>query len=191
MCVEGKPVELELKPLEVLVSNCCSTRGRSDQTKLLDAVWPGLMVVDSSLATAVSKLRKALGDEDSSIVLTVPRVGYRMGVPMHGQPITTSSDWGELGFNAGDAIPGREHWGLVRPLDVSRSSEVWLAAQPKTHELRVFKFASNVVRLKSLKREVTVSRFFRESLGDRSEFVHILEWNFEVQPYSLKVNTGD
>ena len=53
---------------------------------LLEAVWPGLMVVDGSLATAVSKLRKALGDDESAILLTVPRVGYRLGVPVRIKP---------------------------------------------------------------------------------------------------------
>lgn len=80
--VNGTPVELELKPLEVL--HQLLRRGNEVVTKeeLLQTVWPGLMVVDGSLATAMSKLRKALGDGDSSIVLTVPRVGYRLGVPV-------------------------------------------------------------------------------------------------------------
>ena len=43
-----------------------------------------------------------------------------------------------------------------------------------------------ISRLKGLKREITVSRFLRESLGDRPEFVRILEWNFETPPYFLE-----
>jgi len=188
--VHGRPVDLELKPLEVLVQLLRHAGEVLTKQELLEAVWPGLMVVDGSLATAMSKLRRALGDEDSSIVLTVPRVGYRLGVPVHSKPIATSSFGGELGFHPGDTVPGREHWRLVRPLDVSKNSEVWLAEHPKTHELRVFKFASNEARLKALKREVTVSRFLRESLDNRPEFVHILEWNFESQPYFLESEYG-
>lgn len=41
------------------------------------------MVVDGSSATAVSKLRKAIGDEKEPIILIVPRVGYRLAVPVH------------------------------------------------------------------------------------------------------------
>jgi serine/threonine protein kinase len=37
-----------------------------------------------------------------------------------------------------------------------------------------------------LKREITVSRFLRESLGDRPEFVRVLEWNFETSPFFLE-----
>jgi serine/threonine protein kinase len=45
-------------------------------------------------------------------------------------------------------------------------------------------------RLKSLKREVTVSRFLRESLGERPDFGRLLEWNFDAEPYSLEIEYG-
>ena len=60
----------------------------------------------------------------------------------------------------------------------------------KTRELRVFKFSSGAVRLKGLKREVTVSRFLRESLGERPELVRVLEWNFATHPYFLESEYG-
>src|SRR5215510_3876648 len=88
--VGGKLVGLELKPLEVLLQLLVNAGKVVTKEALLDAVWPGLMVVDGSLATAVSKLRKALGDADSSIVLTIPRVGYRLGVPVRTRPATDS-----------------------------------------------------------------------------------------------------
>src|SRR5262249_3100387 len=157
---------------------------------LLDSVWPGLMVVDGSLATAVSKLRKALGDADSSIVLTIPRVGYRLGVPVRSRPATDSQVEPNWNFSAGDMVPGRESWRLVRSLPTTESREVWLAENPKTHELRVFKFALRGGRLKSLRREVTVSRFLREALGERPDFGRLLEWNFEKRPYSLESEYG-
>lgn len=80
--VRGEPVELELKPVEVLLHLLRHANEVVTKEDLLNAVWPGLMVVDGSLATAVSKLRKALGDDDSSIILTIPRVGYRLAVPV-------------------------------------------------------------------------------------------------------------
>jgi serine/threonine protein kinase len=146
--------------------------------------------VDGALATAMSKLRRALGDENSTVVLTLPRVGYRLAVPVHSKPVGAVNPWAELGLKEGDSVPGREHWRLARRLDVSASSEVWLAEHPKTHELRVFKFATNLVRLKGLKREVTVARFLRESLGERPEFVRLLEWNFDAPPHFLESEYG-
>src|SRR5215831_4043734 len=89
--VSGRLVDLELKPLEVLLQLLVNAGKVVSKEALLDAVWPGLMVVDGSLATAVSKLRKALGDSESKIVLTVPRVGYRLGVPVRSRPVTAST----------------------------------------------------------------------------------------------------
>src|SRR5580658_8917751 len=88
--VNGEVVELEPKPIEVLHQLLLRAGQVVTKEDLLDSVWPGLMVVDGSLATAVSKLRKALGDDESSVLLTVPRVGYRLGVPVRVTPSGTA-----------------------------------------------------------------------------------------------------
>ena len=66
-------------------------------------------IVDGSLATAVSKLRKAMGDDDHPVIVTVPRVGYRLAVPVYCKTVAASSG-PELGFKAGEVAPGREQW---------------------------------------------------------------------------------
>ncbi len=183
--VKGKPVELETKPLDILLQLLLHAGEVVTKEELLESVWPNVSVVEGSLATAISKLRKAMGEDDHPVIVTVPRVGYRLAVPVYCKTVAAAVGQ-ELGFKAGDAVPGRDQWRLTRAMDVSGSSEVWLAENPKTHEQRVFKFAADGVRLKGLKREITVSRFLRESLGDRPEFVRILEWNFETPPFSLE-----
>jgi TolB-like protein/DNA-binding winged helix-turn-helix (wHTH) protein/cytochrome c-type biogenesis protein CcmH/NrfG len=80
--VRGAAVELEAKPLELLRQLLLRQGEVVTKEELLQAVWPGLIVVDGSLATAVSKIRRVLGDEDAPVVVTVPRVGYRLGVPV-------------------------------------------------------------------------------------------------------------
>jgi DNA-binding winged helix-turn-helix (wHTH) protein/serine/threonine protein kinase len=183
--VNGKAVELESKPLEVLYQLLVHGGAVVRKDELLESVWPGVTVVDGSLATAVSKLRKALGDDDSPIVLTVPRIGYRLGVPVNCKRLAAPR-LAQLDFKPGDAVPGRDQWRLVRPLGKSEANEVWFAEHSKTHELRVFKFAADGVRLRALKREVTLSRFLHESLGARADFVRVLEWNFDTAPYYLE-----
>jgi serine/threonine protein kinase len=126
-----------------------------------------------------------MGDEDHPAIVTVPRVGYRLAVPVYCKTVAAAAGPG-LQFKAGDSVPGREQWRFVRQMEVSGSSDVWLAENPKTREQRVFKFAADGARLKGLKREITVSRFLRESLGERPEFVRILEWNFETAPFFLE-----
>jgi serine/threonine protein kinase/DNA-binding winged helix-turn-helix (wHTH) protein len=187
--INGRPVDLELKPLEVLQQLLLRAGEVVSKEDLLDAVWPGLNVVDGSLATAVSKLRKALGDDNSDIILTVPRVGYRLAVAVQTAQVSPPR-WEDIELEPAASVPGRGQWRLVRRLDLSPGSEVWLAENPKTHEQRVFKFASNPARLKGLKREVTVARFLRSALGERSEFVRVLEWNLESPPYVIESEYG-
>ncbi|MDE2367926.1 MAG: winged helix-turn-helix domain-containing protein [Burkholderiales bacterium] len=58
--------------------------------RLLDAVWPGLIVTPSSLYDAVAQLRKVLGADH---VATVPRKGYRLATPVtpHAVSATTTT----------------------------------------------------------------------------------------------------
>jgi serine/threonine protein kinase/DNA-binding winged helix-turn-helix (wHTH) protein len=181
--ISGVAVDLESKPLEVLYQLLLHAGEVVTKEELFEAVWPGVSVVEGSLATAVSKLRKAVGDGDPPVVLTVPRIGYRLGVPVQCRRVAPSAR--ELNFKAGDAVAGRDQWRLVRRLDAA-SSEVWLAEHPKTHESRVFKFAADGVRLKGLKREVTLARLLKQSLGERPDLVRILEWNFDTSPFYVE-----
>jgi TolB-like protein/serine/threonine protein kinase/DNA-binding winged helix-turn-helix (wHTH) protein/Flp pilus assembly protein TadD len=182
--VRGETVEMEAKPLEVLHQLLLHAGEVVTKDALLESVWPGLMVVDGSLATAISKLRKAL-DSDDGIVVTLPRVGYRLAVPVQCKTVAPLA-LPVLRFEPGEPIPGRDHWRLARRLGLSPSSETWLAEHQKTHETRVFKFAPDVHHANGLKREVTVARLLRELLGERPEFVRILEWNFESDPYFIE-----
>jgi DNA-binding winged helix-turn-helix (wHTH) protein/serine/threonine protein kinase len=181
---QGKAVELESKPLDVLSQLLLHAGEVVTKSELIEAVWPDTATVDGSLTTAISKLRRVFG-EGHYIIVTVPRVGYRLAIPVHLR-VTSASTRVDLGFRIGNAVPGREQWRFSRSLEVSGASEVWLAENPKTRETRVFKFAADGVHLKGLKREVTVSRFLRDSLGERREFVPVLEWNFETAPYFLE-----
>ncbi len=188
--VGGKAVELELKPLELLVQLLRRASEVVTKDELLETVWPGLTVVDSSIATAIFKLRKALEDEDSTIIVTVPRIGYRLEAPVRNKAIPSAEFRAQIGLESGNLVPGREQWRLLRPLNATANSEVWLASHAKTHEPRVFKFAANEERLRSLKREVTVSRYLRESLGARPDFVRILEWSLDTSTYFLESEYG-
>src|SRR5712692_4817941 len=182
--IAGKPEELESKPLEVLYRLLLRAGEVVTKEELFEAAWPGVTVVEGSLATAVSKLRKALGEGEPPIVVTVPRIGYRLGVPAHCHRVAAPSVR-ELAFKSGDAVTGRDQWRLVRKLEAA-SSEVWVAEHPKTHESRVFKFAADGVRLRGLKREVTLARLLKQSLGERPDLVRILEWNFDTPPFYVE-----
>ena len=186
--VSGRSVDVEVKPLVVLHQLLLHAGEVVTKDELLESVWPGTSVVDGSLATAVSKLRKALGSEQR-VIVTIPRIGYRLGVPVTRESITAPA-WPQLHLAAGQMVSGRAQWCLVRRLDQRPSSEVWLAEHAKTRERRVFKFALDETDLRSLKREVTLTRLLRESLGDRPDFVRLFEWNFEQHPHFIESEFG-
>ena len=75
---------LEPKLMQLLV--CLMENQGQVQTRanLLERVWEDTHVSDEVLTTAISKLRRILGDTSrKSIIQTVPKKGYRMVVPVH------------------------------------------------------------------------------------------------------------
>ncbi len=176
--VRGTMVEVEVKPLEVLHQLLLHAGEVVTKAEFSSRSGRASTVVDGSLATAVSKVRKLLGRRrrivDGACRVPASRPGTLQSAPAPAVP--------DVQFESGQPIPGRDQWRLARRLDLSPSSEVWLTEHPKTRETRVFKFASDAPRLKCLKREVTVGRLLRDALGERPDFVRILEWNFDTDP---------
>ncbi|HVH33821.1 MAG TPA: protein kinase [Tahibacter sp.] len=133
----------------------------------------------------VSRLRRALADEDFRIVGNVARVGYRLGVPAHAEPIAGFAAAASP-LKAGSAVPLRTDFILIEPLGTGEV-EVWLARHRRTQTPRVFKFAVDGPRLSSLKREVTLARVLQQTLGERADFVQPSAWNFETAPFWIKL----
>jgi DNA-binding winged helix-turn-helix (wHTH) protein len=84
LSVDGRRVAIETKPLEVLRALLLRGGELVSKGELLDLIWPDVTVVEASLTTAVHKLRLAIADEQRNphIVQTVPKIGYRIGVPI-------------------------------------------------------------------------------------------------------------
>ena len=83
-------------------------------------------------------------------------------------------------------IPLRPNWQLTERLGAGGFGEVWLAHHKETAEKRVFKFCYEARRLQSLRREATLFRVLKESLGQRDDIARILDWNFDQAPYFLE-----
>ncbi len=186
--VAGQDVELEHKPLEVLQHLLRHAGEAVTKDELLSAVWAGRVVVEAVLTNAIGKLRRALADEAQDIIVTLPRVGYRLAVPVSRRAVEFLPDASRL--DVGDAVPRRANWRLETALARTEGNEVWLARHAKTHEARVFKFSLAGKGLSGLKREVTVARLLRESLGEREDFVRALDWDFEQAPYFIESEYG-
>jgi DNA-binding winged helix-turn-helix (wHTH) protein/TolB-like protein/Tfp pilus assembly protein PilF len=84
-------VRLEPKAMELLVVLASRPGQVVSREELLSAVWPGVVVGDEALSQAVTKLRKALGDDARAptYIETISKRGYRLIArvePMQGRP---------------------------------------------------------------------------------------------------------
>lgn len=187
--VGGLLVDVQQKPLQVLALLLSEPGEVVSKERLFDLVWNQRATGDAVLANAVSKLRGALGDENARSIVTVARQGYRFDGTVERMAVGRRLA-GSLAMAVGDPVPGRESYQLHRLLGRSLLSETWLARQPRSGDRRVFKFAPDGERLADLKREVTLYRVLRESLGERDDITRVIDWNFEVAPYWLECAYG-
>lgn len=189
LTVDGQPVELEQRPLQVLAELLRHPDEVVTREELLDTVWAGRPTVDNVLANAVTKLRKALGEQESARISTLPRIGYRLAGPVERIAVGRQLRTG-LALAVDMPVPRREAFRLESLLGAHDGSEVWRARHAKTGESRVYKFGSDGESLAALKRETTLSRLLRESLGPRDDLVRVLDWNFDAAPFFLESEDG-
>ena len=187
--VNGQTAPLEAKPLEVLHELLLRAGEAVSKEELFDAVWPGVTVVEGSLATAISKLRRALGEGREEVIETVPRIGYRLAAAVTIKHVEAPLA-PRFAFTSGDPVPRRPQWRLDRALGETGAADVWLARHEKTGEPRVFKFADAPDRLRSLKREAALSRLVFAGLGKSAPLPALLEWNFDASPFFLEYAYG-
>jgi DNA-binding winged helix-turn-helix (wHTH) protein len=93
LVVDGNRVPIETKPLELLRELLLHAGNLVSKDRLMDRVWPDVEVVEASLPTAIRKLRRALRDDrrDRPIIETVPRIGYRLTVPVEVEELAETS----------------------------------------------------------------------------------------------------
>ncbi len=186
--VGGRVVTVQPKPLRVLAVLLRQAGRTVSRDALYAAVWGESVTVEHVLASAVSKLRGALGAEGGAIV-TVAREGYRLDAAVqHGAAAADVPGMPPLA--AGLAVPGRPRHLLVRRLGRSERCETWLAEQPRTADRRVYKFARNAGQLAELKRELTLTRVLRKALGERPDMPRVLDASFDAPPFWIECEWG-
>lgn len=82
-------IKLQRKALAVLWTLASQPGEPVTRSALLDAVWPGAVVVDDVLSYQVKALRQAIEDDprNPQYILTAHRIGFRLVVP--GEPATS------------------------------------------------------------------------------------------------------
>ncbi len=114
---------------------------------------------------------------------TPPTGGSNAQRDVHGEQEST------LGWRPaqGHDLPGRPNWVLIEKLGEGGFGDVWLTEHRKTRDRHVIKFCYSVDRLRTLKREVTLFRLLKETLGDRPDIARVLDYQFEHKPYFLEM----
>lgn len=85
-CIErgGESIHVHPKPMAVLERLAAGRGDVVTRDELFESVWPGLIVTDDALAQCIVELRKVFGDSahDPQVIETVPKVGFRLLLPV-------------------------------------------------------------------------------------------------------------
>ena len=187
--VAGQGVELEPRPLALLLELLRHAGEIVTREELIESVWAGRPTVDNVIPNAITKLRRALGPGNADTIVNVPRVGYRLDAAVE-RTVLHAAIAGAAALDAGQAVPGRPGFRLQAQLGRGGSHEVWLAREAASGDVRVFKFSVDGRSLPALKREAALSRLLRATLGERADIAAVLDWNFSEAPFFLEFAYG-
>jgi adenylate cyclase len=90
----GEEISIRLQTLKVLEFLIQNSDALQSKEILLQTVWKGLAVTDDSLVQCIREIRRAIGDEDHSILQTVTKRGYRL--KLNGVCANASSEANDL-----------------------------------------------------------------------------------------------
>lgn len=191
----AKPVEVEglAKPVVARLMSLAGgrqtllTRGPFD---LARRGTLGTRLADQSLSWLAHGAYAAKGLDEAIEVFEVGRTGFApLTPPAETDKVRRVPDPDAIvGWRPapGIEIPERPNWVLQEKAGSGGFGEVWQAEHKKTGERRVYKFCYDLIRLKALKREVTLVRLLKEELGDRRDIARIIDWNFDQVPYFIE-----
>jgi non-specific serine/threonine protein kinase len=184
LTIGGRPVELERRPLQLLSLLLTNAGEIVTKEEILDALWPGREVSEASLTNCMARLRQGLGEIGHTAIRTVHGYGYRFAAPVTVEATSpaAAAPSAAAALRAGDPVPQRPNWRLVRSLGTGGFGDAWLTEQDKSGERRVVKFARDAMGLAALRREVALFRLLREGLGPRPDLIRILDWHFGEPP---------
>src|ERR1044072_36698 len=85
--------------------------------EIFAAVWPDIAVTDDTLVQSISELRRALGDDGSRLIKTVPRRGYRLEstVTAMSEPASAKTDVPSAGMELAASSEQPGHSDLATP----------------------------------------------------------------------------
>lgn len=186
LSVGGAPVEVQPKTLRAFFMLLQAAGEVVPVERFNEQLWPRTQSPANYLNVQLKKLRDALGPENAKRIVTVDRVGFRFDGMLERVAVGRQFE-GTLALEADLPVPLRANFVLEELLARSVHGEVWRAHHSKIDERRVYKFSADGPGLDALKREVTLYRVLRETLGERDDFIRIIDWNFETSPFFIEL----
>jgi non-specific serine/threonine protein kinase len=180
----GEEIALDRACIEILVTLLSHPGEVVTKDELLEAAWPGRIVTENSLTKAIARLRFVL--EGLDCIRTVHGYGYKFVGEAHFRASSPALVLAPSNvFQAGDPVPLRRGWTLMRQLGRGGCSEVWIAEHVDTGEIRAIKFADGETGLRALKREVALHRLISAGVDANSAVVGLLGWNLTEPPFFI------
>jgi TolB-like protein/Tfp pilus assembly protein PilF len=137
--------------------------------ELMEKAWPGTIVEEGNLTVQIASLRKALGREGESLIVTVPRVGYRLALPQAEAAAPEKPSVAVLPFDNLSADPAQEYFadGMVEDIitELSRFKSFAVVARNSS-----FVYKGRAVDIRQVARELGVRYVLEGSVrlgGDR------------------------
>ena len=182
-------VDLDRSSYDILLALLRHNGEVVTKDELLEAGWPGRVVSENSLAKAVSRLRQALAADGAS-VRVVHGYGYRLTAPVTFAAVAPDSvavvPHEAARLRAGDRLPQRPGWRLERRLGEGAAGVIFLATSDQGGT-RAIKLSTSEPGLRSLKREIALSRYIRSVRDDCACVAPVLGWNLSHPPFFLEL----
>ena len=170
---DGEPVSVGHRGYLILEALLDANGETVAKTGLLERGWPGLVVEDANLTVQIGALRKAMGAEGETLIVTVPRVGYRLVRPapvsMTVPPTTVAATIAVMPFTNLSGDPEQDYFadGMVDELITALSRFKTFAVISRTSS---FAFKDKPIDIREVGRALGVRYLLEGSIrraGDR------------------------
>lgn len=89
----GRDITLRSQAFAVLKYLTQNPNRVVSKDEVMQAVWGGVAVTDDSLVQCITDIRKAIGDDDHTVIRTVPKRGYMLTIPDVGMSRSSNPNW--------------------------------------------------------------------------------------------------
>ena len=181
----GLALDLDRSSYEVLLALLLRAGQVLGKDELLEVAWPGRVVSENSLAKAISRLRKELGELAGAPLQSVHGYGYRWAGEVQwidteqvAAPATplNESQW------VGEAVPERPGWRFTRLLGRGAHSVVILAESDVGLPPRAIKLGIGEIGFAHVRREVALHRYLSALGHSVPGLATALGWQLDVPP---------